>query len=698
MSETPGGPEPSGPQCDVVEVRHHAKKKLMQILERARADSTYMLFSRRDIIELFSSFLSLQELREAGVGKFFDLLPAPYIEKPESGSLALIYVIHDQDERALKDFVAHYRSHELSGLDKSAEYHLLIFPARSATMEQILEQECLFGTVTIHILPLLLVAIDQDLLTMDLRHSFRSCYLHRDPAIEWSVAHAIDLLERLYGRIPVIVGKGDLGFAVCAAVKERRHALDSSLERPSNTQFVSSDSLAKLVDAASNNASASPIHSKAGDTAALAAIDKMVIVDRSVDLLTPLLTQFTYEGALDEVVGIRLNTLKVEKNILFGERSRQAQRVKIDFLTIPLTSSDPLFCSIRDLNFGVLCPYIAARRQRTLQTLESVDDAETISQLRKLMSAMRVMEQENRTLPAHDHLVERLSKELSDEHRLRLHDLELRYVAGDAPTLEELLACMERPTSAGRALALAGIHSLTRGMTQEEVDEVEAKVLSEFGWRYALAIPRMVESGLLRVCESQAALQSAQRAYARTSNKFNLITKCEYSNPADISYAYNDYAPLSVRIASLFCSDAWKGKLQYLKELPGDEFELRDEDAVMESNWWLNLLPSGSASAASTTTPSSGSPPGASTAASPAKGLVSASSSSSLWQRRSSIPTRRPTIAVVFIGGVTRAEISAIRWAAQHKLRADVRIITTDIITGPNLCHNVATVEPINPS
>eukprot|EP01094_Clydonella_sp_ATCC50884_P028108 TRINITY_DN833_c2_g1_i1.p1 TRINITY_DN833_c2_g1~~TRINITY_DN833_c2_g1_i1.p1 ORF type:complete len:162 (+),score=46.70 TRINITY_DN833_c2_g1_i1:191-676(+) len=158
------------------------------------------------------------------------------------------------------------------------------------------------------------------------------------------------------------------------------------------------------------------------------------------------------------------------------------------------------------------------------------------------------------------------------------------------------------------------------------------------------------------------------------------------------------YAPLSVRIASLFCSDAWKGKLQYLKELPGDEFELRDEDAVMESNWWLNLLPSGSASAASTTTPSSGSPPGASTAASPAKGLVSASSSSSLWQRRSSIPTRRPTIAVVFIGGVTRAEISAIRWAAQHKLRADVRIITTDIITGPNLCHNVATVEPINPS
>ena len=33
-------------------------------------------------------------------------------------------------------------------------------------------------------------------------------------------------------------------------------------------------------------------------------IDNLVIIDRTVDLLTPLLTQLTYEGLIDEFYGI----------------------------------------------------------------------------------------------------------------------------------------------------------------------------------------------------------------------------------------------------------------------------------------------------------------------------------------------------------------------------------------------------------
>ena len=34
-------------------------------------------------------------------------------------------------------------------------------------------------------------------------------------------------------------------------------------------------------------------------------IDALVLLDRSVDLLTPLSTQLTYEGLIDEVFGIK---------------------------------------------------------------------------------------------------------------------------------------------------------------------------------------------------------------------------------------------------------------------------------------------------------------------------------------------------------------------------------------------------------
>ena len=35
------------------------------------------------------------------------------------------------------------------------------------------------------------------------------------------------------------------------------------------------------------------------------AIDSLVIIDRRVDMITPMLTQLTYEGLIDEMIGIK---------------------------------------------------------------------------------------------------------------------------------------------------------------------------------------------------------------------------------------------------------------------------------------------------------------------------------------------------------------------------------------------------------
>lgn len=33
-------------------------------------------------------------------------------------------------------------------------------------------------------------------------------------------------------------------------------------------------------------------------------IDELIIIDRNVDMITPLMTQMTYEGLIDEIIGI----------------------------------------------------------------------------------------------------------------------------------------------------------------------------------------------------------------------------------------------------------------------------------------------------------------------------------------------------------------------------------------------------------
>lgn len=39
-------------------------------------------------------------------------------------------------------------------------------------------------------------------------------------------------------------------------------------------------------------------------------IDNLILIDRSVDYLTPMMTQLTYEGLVDEYLGIKYSKIK----------------------------------------------------------------------------------------------------------------------------------------------------------------------------------------------------------------------------------------------------------------------------------------------------------------------------------------------------------------------------------------------------
>lgn len=48
-------------------------------------------------------------------------------------------------------------------------------------------------------------------------------------------------------------------------------------------------------------------------------IDTLVILDRAVDLVTPLLTPLTYEGVVDEFIGVHNGAIKVDPSLVGDE-------------------------------------------------------------------------------------------------------------------------------------------------------------------------------------------------------------------------------------------------------------------------------------------------------------------------------------------------------------------------------------------
>lgn len=91
---------------------------------------------------------------------------------------------------------------------------------------------------------------------------FRELHIEGDPSIIYQSASALVSLQKLYGRIPKIFGKGTNAQKVCELMKK-----------------MGKD---ELINTGSGKGS----------------IDQLIILDRSIDLMSVLATQLTYEGLI----------------------------------------------------------------------------------------------------------------------------------------------------------------------------------------------------------------------------------------------------------------------------------------------------------------------------------------------------------------------------------------------------------------
>ncbi len=74
-------------------------------------------------------------------------------------------------------------------------------------------------------------------------------------------------------------------------------------------------------------------------------IDAVVLLDRSVDLLTPLSTQLTYEGLIDEVYGIKYGRYYVitqitQYKVIMGSRTNSVCEFTTMLEDSPVVSQD----------------------------------------------------------------------------------------------------------------------------------------------------------------------------------------------------------------------------------------------------------------------------------------------------------------------------------------------------------------------
>ncbi|XP_056692453.1 vacuolar protein-sorting-associated protein 33 homolog isoform X2 [Spinacia oleracea] len=491
----------------------------------------------------------------------------------------------------------HIHDNTSKGLQK--EYYLYFVPRRSVACEQILKEEKVHDLLAIGEYPLYMVPLDEDVISFELNFAYKECLVDADTSSLWHIAKAIHRLELSFGLIPNVRAKGKASLDV-AEILDRMQT-----EEPVNIDNVLPD------------------------------ISTLILLDREVDMVTPMCTQLTYEGLLDELLHVNNGAVELDASIMGAQQ--EGKKVKV-----PLNSSDKLLKETRDLNFEVV---VQVLRQKATSMKQDYTDIttnnQTVSELKDFVKKLNSLPEMTRHINLAQHLSTLTSKpsflgRLDMEHTIvesESYDISFEYI-------EEMIHKQEPLASVLRLLILFSVTN--SGLPKRNYDYLRREILHSYGFEHMATLNNLEKAGFFRKQEMRSNWLTVKRALRL------VVEDTDTANPNDISYVFSGYAPLSVRLIHQAIRSGWRPIEEILKLLPGPHFETKRGGLSRASS--LESLSGGSAS-------------------------VDKAASG-----------RRSVVLVVFIGGVTFAEISALRFlSSQELMEYDIIIATTKIVNGQTL-------------
>eukprot|EP01133_Synstelium_polycarpum_P004080 gene4080-4752_t len=540
------------------------------------------------IPNISSKVLNLTSIREQSkreLGEALDILKggkALVMDPKVIGLLNLIvdpqFLIQHLDERQKKN------------------YAIIYIPRKNILTERVLEEEGVAGNIeATYELPLDIVPFDEDVLSLELPSSYKELLLDGDRTSLYYVAMSLMKLQSMFGTIPIVKGKGQCSRLVMDMItRMRKEQGEENMVPPE--------------------------------------IDSLILIDRDVDLFTPLCTQLTYEGLIDEFFNIKNNEDLVNPptGAAAGAPPNPNQR-KVPF---PLHSNDKVFSEIRDVNFVVLGSILNKKAKDIDEYYKRFQSSQSPAAIRDFVKKLAVYQQEHNSLRIHTNVTEKIldiTKSPKFQKRLECEQNMLAGVNGEAVEryLEE---CIHKKDPWFKILRLLSLYSLTQnGLKPKQLEFFKREIVQSYGCEHLLTLLNFERLGLIKK-------QEAKPTFPIIRKELNLIIEeINESNPTDIAYVYSGYAPLSVRLVQqAIRPGGWRAAEEVLRLLPGPTFEE------------VQPLPQGATSNVKS--------------------------------------DRKPITLVYFIGGVTFAEISALRFLSrQDQANRDFVVITTKLIYGDSL-------------
>ena len=444
----------------------------------------------------------------------------------------------------------------INSFRKNISKNIVFIPGENHDIIEYLIQTQLFNEFRVESLNFDIIPIDLDLLSLERDNCIKEIYIENNNTSISDLACALVKLETCFGKVKHKYIKGDLAQTFCELVEEKE--IENNFKPKGE-------------------------------------ILGMIVLDRSVDFVTLMTTNYTCEGLVDERYGINLGKIKVEERILKENLTKNPIESK-KLISYGLTSKiNPIYCSLRCMYYTDAFKYIDTIKEYYQKIAKSSKDKSLpMEKIKEYTEEINFFVSKVKTdLIMNENIINDIILPLKDPNYSKYIQKEQLMLSGDLPPnlysyYEEHL-CEQRDLMSLMKLLI--LENLTQNGIKD-YQKLKREILNIYGYQKIFLFRDLENLGWLKEREFIKDLRKIiDNTYNQISQKLELMKMSDDPKKIDdCSYVLGGFCPLGLRLIETAIEGKWGKIIDTIKKIPGATDYPEDESVFSNPKDEKNII------------------------------------------------------------------------------------------------------------
>ena len=518
--------------------KEHVENNLLNILDSLPKTEKRLVYEESCLPKLLF-FTTREKLISKKVQKDFIKLKSGILM---AGCSVIVYIIPPKKE-CLEIINNHIEGNNKKTdenneeIKNKIEYHVIFFPKINLECENYLKDSYNYACFNKHNLNMDIYPLDYEILSLELNQSFHELYAINNYNSIFLLNRAIIKYETVFGKIKYKYYLGSLGKKLKDLLEEEEK--NANLDEEQSTLAC-------------------------------------VLLDRSIDMITPLITNNVYEALLDDNFNINLNEINVPIKMLDSNSKNNTIQ------TIDLSKKDKFYTNIKDYGFNQIRSYLPSRLQEQNKILEESKKRTTdLVKIQEDLKNLTKVKEERTSLTNHINLADYIGKKERYPLSRFYYTYEQGLLYGTVPEkfFDFIFDEIRKKSEEYDILKIICLYSIINsGYKNKVYDQLRKEFFLVYGFQELFLWRNLEKLGILKAADNKSIYQTILK-------KLNLINEEQFESKEqkDISYIYNGFCPIILKLLEKMLEKGWGNIKDILKELSG-EFEYpQDESEIIST-------------------------------------------------------------------------------------------------------------------